>query len=74
MFTFVKLYTLSAVVVALGWSRPSLLIKDVDKLLIIAVMKVNSQGTSLPADCARNYTVQSGDFCDKISAEQHSST
>ena len=24
--------------------------------------------------CARTYSVQSGDWCDKISAEQHSST
>ncbi|THU82796.1 hypothetical protein K435DRAFT_784490 [Dendrothele bispora CBS 962.96] len=26
------------------------------------------------AQCARNYTVVSGDFCDEISAAQHSST
>lgn len=25
-------------------------------------------------DCARNYTVQPGDFCDKISASQNVST
>ncbi|CAA7269642.1 unnamed protein product [Cyclocybe aegerita] len=33
---------------------------------------VNSQ--TIPANCTRTYTVQSGDFCDKISATQNVST
>ncbi|KAF8958187.1 hypothetical protein BDZ97DRAFT_1762352 [Flammula alnicola] len=39
--------------------------------LSLATVLVKAQ--SAPA-CARNYTVQPGDFCDKISAEQNVST
>ncbi|KAJ3488960.1 hypothetical protein NLJ89_g11570 [Agrocybe chaxingu] len=37
-----------------------------------AAVFVNSQ--TIPANCTRTYTVQSGDFCDKISAAQNVST
>ncbi|KAF8189635.1 hypothetical protein BJ912DRAFT_965962 [Pholiota molesta] len=35
---------------------------------------VSAQGTIGAAPCARNYTVQAGDFCDAISAAQNVST
>ncbi|KDR71095.1 hypothetical protein GALMADRAFT_159608 [Galerina marginata CBS 339.88] len=41
-------------------------------IVSFAAVLVSSQA-AVP-NCARSYTVQSGDFCDKISAEQHAST
>lgn len=43
-------------------------------LLAVALTFVSKAVAQDAPACARNYTVQSGDWCDKISAEQHSST
>ncbi|PPQ78502.1 hypothetical protein CVT25_011842 [Psilocybe cyanescens] len=40
--------------------------------IVCATLLVNAQVATPP--CARNYTVQPGDFCDKISAQQNVST
>ncbi|KIP07340.1 hypothetical protein PHLGIDRAFT_424268 [Phlebiopsis gigantea 11061_1 CR5-6] len=45
------------------------------QLLCLAIAAVSTLAqTTLPADCARNYTVRLGDTCDEISANLHSST
>ncbi|KAF8878010.1 hypothetical protein CPB84DRAFT_1852478 [Gymnopilus junonius] len=43
-------------------------------LAIVALGAMLTGAQSLPANCSRTYTVQSGDFCDKISASQNVST
>ena len=43
--------------------------------LFLFLLKTSGVGTMVNAqDCARNYTVQPGDVCDKISAAQNVST
>ncbi|CAL1696891.1 unnamed protein product [Somion occarium] len=44
------------------------------KLVAVAAAMSTAYAQILPPDCSRTYTVQSGDFCDKISAEQSVST
>jgi hypothetical protein len=42
--------------------------------LVAVAMTLTSVVVAQPPPCVRNYTVAAGDWCDKISAEQHVST
>ncbi|KAF8965452.1 hypothetical protein BDZ97DRAFT_1812236, partial [Flammula alnicola] len=43
------------------------------QLFVAAFLAVSAQ-TALAADCTRSYTIQAGDYCDKISQAQNVST
>lgn len=54
------------------------MISFTSKIVALVAVSMVALSSALPQaetpTCARTYTVQSGDWCDKISAEQNSST